>query len=93
LGQWWVELAVFDGGETGGRAKRHQVTMVHPVFRPVDTSDNMDEHAEGFHIALSSTAWYGNQKGQQLAVHDCEHRKMFSQHVLKCWHTLSYTGK
>lgn len=74
MGQWWVELAVVDGGDTGGRVKRLQVTMVHPAFRPVDTSDNIDEHAEGFHVALPSTAWYGNQKeGQQLVVHDCEH--------------------
>jgi hypothetical protein len=73
MGQWWVELAVVDGGDAGGRVKRLQVVMVHTAFRPVDTSDNMDEHAEGFHVAFSSTAWYGNQKGQQLVVHNWEH--------------------
>jgi hypothetical protein len=59
---------VVDGRHTGGRVIRLQVMAVHLA------SDNMDEHAEGVHVALSSTAWYRNQKeGQQLVIHDCEH--------------------
>jgi len=48
---------------------RIQVMIVHQAFRPFNKSDNI-EHAEGVHVALSSTAWYRNQKeGQQLIVH------------------------
>jgi hypothetical protein len=48
---WWVELAVVDG-HVGGKMKKLKVIAVHPAFRPVNTSDNMDEHAEGVHVAL-----------------------------------------
>jgi len=49
--------------------KRIQVMIVHQAFIPVNMSDNIDEHAEWVHVALSSTSWYRNQKEGQLIVH------------------------
>jgi len=43
---------VVDGGHTGGRVKRLQVLAMHPASRPINTSDNTNEHAEGVHVAL-----------------------------------------
>ena len=53
--------------DTGGRVKRVEVMAMHPALKPVNTSDTMDEHAEGVHVALSSTALYRKQK-RRLAI-------------------------
>ena len=55
--QWWVELAGLVTDLQAERGKRIQVMILHQAFGPVNTSDNIDEHAEGVHVALSSTAW------------------------------------